>query len=60
MTAREIERLIRQAGWVEIRCKGGHMQFGHKDKPHTITIPQHSGDISKGTAHSILKAAGLK
>ena len=60
MTVREIEKLMTKAGWYEVRTKGGHKHFGHKNCNYVITVPQHKGDIPKGTANGILKDAGLK
>lgn len=60
MTAKEIEKLLLQDGWVAIKQVGSHRQYKHPDKIGKITIPMHKGDVSKGTANSILKQAGLK
>jgi predicted RNA binding protein YcfA (HicA-like mRNA interferase family) len=60
MTVREIEKKLKGAGWYETRTKGGHKHFAHNDYPYIVTVPQHKGDLKKGTADQILKAAGLK
>lgn len=60
MTFKEIEKLIKADGW-EYECsKGSHFHYKHPTKKGKVTIPNHKGDIPKGTANSILKQAGLK
>lgn len=60
MKFREIDRIIRSAGWHEVRQKGSHHQYKHKTKPGTVTIPDHGGkDIHPDTVKSIRKQAGL-
>jgi len=60
MTAKEIEKIIIQAGWQHKNTKGSHKQFKHPTIPGKITIPQHKGDLSIDTAKSILVMAGIK
>ncbi len=59
MRFREIEKVIKKDGWYEVRQVGSHHQYKHPTKKGLVTIPEHSGDIKKGTADSILKQAGL-
>ena len=59
MKVREIEKLISDDGWYFVKQVGSHMQFKHPTKPGKVTIPNHRGDLDKGTAKSILKQAGL-
>ena len=62
MTARDLERRVLQAGWVEQpgRGRGGHRVYQHPHRPGLVVIPFHRGDLPKGTAEAILKQAGLK
>ena len=62
MKTRDILRLIREDGWIQIRQTGSHAHFRHPTKPSIVTIPMHalSADVKKGTENSILKQAGLK
>lgn len=60
MKAKELEKLLRQDGWIHKNTRGSHKQFIHPTKPGKITIPQHGGDLDIKTANSILKQAGLK
>ena len=59
MTANEIIKLLKKAGY-EIIAGAKHDKAIHKETGKVITIPRHKGDIPVGTAHNILKAAGLK
>lgn len=60
MRAREIEKLIKQDGWYEVRQVGSHRQFKHPTKQGKVTIPIHSGDLDIRTVKSIMEQAGLK
>ncbi len=59
MRAREIEKIIKEDGWVYKNSKGSHDQYIHPAKPGKVTIPNHRGDLDKRTVRSILKQAGL-
>ena len=59
MTKRELEKLLKEARWEII--SGTRHDMAVKDGTSTkIPIPRHKGDIPKGTANNILKAAGLR
>lgn len=61
MTYKELDKLLKEKGWLPVRTRGSHVQYQHNEYPNTIAVPKHSGqDIKKGTLHSILKQAGLK
>lgn len=60
MKFKELEKLITADGWYLIGCRGSHFYYQHHSKPGKVTIPNHKGDVPKGTANSILKQAGLK
>ena len=60
MTAKEIEKLIKENGWYLKKQVGSHKQYKHPTKPGKVTIPFHKGDLDIRTANSILKQAGLK
>ena len=60
MRFREVEKMILQDGWYEIRQVGSHHQYKHPTKPGKVTIPEHKGkDINLQVVKSILKQAGL-
>jgi predicted RNA binding protein YcfA (HicA-like mRNA interferase family) len=61
MKVREVIRLLRSDGWVQITTRGSHRQFKHSSKPGKVTVAgKPSVDIPPGTLNSILKQAGLK
>ncbi|MDD3361433.1 MAG: type II toxin-antitoxin system HicA family toxin [Hespellia sp.] len=57
MRFREVEKLIKQDGWYEVRQKGSHHQYKHPVKAGTVTIPEHGGDLNIDTVKSIMKQA---
>lgn len=61
MNAREILKLLKADGWIELRIKGSHLQLRHSHKPGLVTLPMHGGkDIKPGTLASIEHQAGLR
>lgn len=60
MTFKEMEKLLKDDGWVLKSVTGSHFQYIHPAKNGKVTVPNHKGDIPRGTANSILKQAGLK
>lgn len=59
MRVRELETILREDGWYLVKQVGSHRQYKHPTKRGKVTIPDHSGDVDKGTVKSILKQAGL-
>ena len=48
MTFKELDKLLKNNGWVLVRSKGSHFQYQHKEHPNTIAVPNHGGkDIKK-------------
>lgn len=60
MTFKEMDKLLKADGWTLKDTVGSHFQYIHPTKSGKVTVPNHKGDIPKGTANSILKQAGLK
>lgn len=56
-TARDFERYINRQGIVvEVRQNGtSHRVYKFPEKGISIPVPQHPGDIPRGTRHSIMK-----
>lgn len=56
-TARDFDHYINRSGQpVEIRQNGtSHKVYKFPQKGISIPIPQHNGDIPRGTRHSIVK-----
>jgi len=60
MTAKELKRKLRAAGWI-VTEGSKHTKVTHPDKPGIYTtIPRHTKDIAKGTLDEILNVTGLK
>lgn len=60
MRFREVEKMILQDGWYEVKQVGSHHQYKHPTKSGKVTIPEHKGkDINMTVVKSILKQAGL-
>ena len=60
MRFREVEKMILQDGWYEVKQVGSHHQYNHSTKSGKVTIPEHKGkDINMTVVKSILKQAGL-
>lgn len=60
MTVREIKKMLKDDGWYPVNQNGSHIQYEHLSKKGKVTLPNHNGDVPKGTLNSILKQAGLK
>ena len=60
MTVREAKKILKDDGWYIVSQNGSHIQFEHPTKKGKVTVPNHNGDIRKGTLNSIMKQAGLK
>ncbi|RLD20245.1 MAG: hypothetical protein DRI69_06690 [Bacteroidetes bacterium] len=61
MKSTELERKVKKAGWYLIRQSGSHRIYNHKEISGIVVIPFHgSKEVPTGTAHSILKKAGIK
>ena len=61
VTATELLRALRRAGWVDFRQTGSHLHLTHPDKPGVlVTVARHAGyTLPLGTLNEILKRAGL-
>ena len=59
MTPKEMVRLLKKNGFVEIRQKGSHLMMINYEIGKQTTVPMHRKDLSKGTERAILKQAGL-
>jgi predicted RNA binding protein YcfA (HicA-like mRNA interferase family) len=59
VTAREMVRALRRAGWQITSQAGRHVHLTHPTKPGKVTVPMHSGDMKDGTSRSILRQAGI-
>lgn len=61
MKIREVVRLLKRDGWVQVAQKGSHRQFKHPVKQGRVTVAGNPGhEVPKGTLASILKQAQLE
>ncbi len=51
-------KALQKDGWILVSQKGSHMKFKKKDK--ICIVPNHKGDIPKGTLSQIVKTTGIK
>jgi predicted RNA binding protein YcfA (HicA-like mRNA interferase family) len=60
MNSREVLRLQKSDGWVELAQKGSHLQLKRPIKPGCVTLPHPKRDLAAGTLASIERQSGLK
>lgn len=60
MTAKEIIKRPKAAGWNKLRCDGSHRQVGHPDKPGRVTAAMHGGNEVPRTLMSIERQSRLQ
>ncbi len=60
MTARDVIRKLRRAGFVfDRQAKGSHEIYYNPKTKRRVTVPNHPGDLPKGTLRAIIKQSGL-
>lgn len=59
MKFRELEKILLEDGWYQVKQKGSHNQYKHPVKRGKVTIPEHGGDINIDTVKSIKRQAGI-
>ena len=55
---KKVIKALEKDGWVLVSQKGSHMKFKKDSK--TCIVPNHKGDIPKGTLSQIVKYTGIK
>jgi predicted RNA binding protein YcfA (HicA-like mRNA interferase family) len=61
MKCSQLLKLLKKAGWYEVRQNGSHMIMEHAEKKNQIVFPNHgSAEMGKGLEMKIRKQAGLK
>ena len=58
-TPKKLLKIIQKAGFEIDHITGSHYILYHHQTNKRIVVPFHCKDLPKGTAHSILKAAGI-
>jgi len=61
MKVRDLIKLIEGEGWRQVRTRGSHRQYKHREKKGLVTILGHpKDDVHPDTLKSVLLQAGLK
>jgi len=59
LKARDVMRILRKLGFIEVRQKGSHVFFEHADGRNTI-VPVHGGeDIGRGLLRQIIREINI-
>ncbi len=56
---KEVVRILKHAGFEELRQSGSHLILAHRETRTIIPVPMHSGDIKRGLLMGIIKQAGM-
>jgi len=61
MTIREAERLLREAGFTEVKNqgKGSHRKFRKEGYPRFVILTSHGKEISQKVENTVRQAVGL-
>jgi len=59
LTAKEVVRALKKAGFEEERQRGSHLRMGHPGTNRITVVPMHLGDIHRSLLKEIIKQAGL-
>ncbi|WP_429974038.1 type II toxin-antitoxin system HicA family toxin [Enterococcus sp. AZ163] len=61
MTIKEAEKLLRRAGFIEVKGgKGSHRKFVRKGYPRPVILTKHGKELSRVVEASVLKATNTK
>jgi len=58
VVVKKVIKALEEDGWELVSQKGSHMKYKKENK--TCIIPNHKGDIPKGTLSQILKSTEIK
>lgn len=59
MSSEEILRILKKAGFQELRQRGSHLILWNSTTKRYVTVPVGKKDMPIGTARSIFRAAGV-
>lgn len=57
VVVKKVIKALEKDGWVLVSQKGSHMKF--KKDGRVCIVPNHGGDIPKGTLSQIVKSTGI-
>ncbi len=58
VVVKKVIKALEEDGWELVSQKGSHMKYKKENK--TYIVPNHKGDIPKGTLSQIVKSTGIK
>ena len=58
MIVKKVIKALENDGWEFVSQKGSHMKYRKGTK--VCIVPNHKGDIPKGTLSNIVKSTGIK
>ncbi len=56
---RQVVKLLKKHGFVEIRQVGSHLHLYHMEKKLRVTVPMHTKDLKRKTLRSIFDQANI-
>ena len=59
MKFRDLNIILNDNGWYHHHTNGSHYIYRNQNIKGSIPVPNHKGDILKGTLNNILKSAGI-
>ena len=60
LTYRDVVEKLRQAGFeFDRQAKGSHEIWYNRASKRRVTVPNHPGDIPRGTLRAIIKESGI-
>ena len=59
VNAKQLTAALVKAGFEIRRQTGSHVIMYKSGIPHPVSVPQHSGDLPKGTTRAIIRQSGL-
>lgn len=60
LTYRGVVEKLRQAGFeFDRQAKGSHEIWYNRESRRRVTVPNHPGDIARGTLRAIIRESGL-
>lgn len=59
-SSRELIKILKDDGWIEVACVGDHHHFKHPVKKGRVTVPHPKKDVPDGTVKNIFRQAGIE
>ena len=60
LKSKEIVKILKKAGFHELRQIGSHLHLYHSDFKLRVTVPIHNKELKRKTLVSILRQANIK